>query len=157
MNWAICLADSLTVQRYINLLEKSFVVFHLRSFSRNLRNELKKSHKIYFYDNGVRNALISNFNPVTMREDVGSLWENFMISERIKQNIYNVNHCNSYFWRTIQQQEVDYIEEKDGHLYTYEFKWNTSKKAKLTRVFSENYPNSSFKLVNPDNYLDFIM
>jgi len=149
--------DSMTVQRYINLLEKSFVIFHLKSFSRNLRNELKKSHKIYFYDNGVRNALIPNFNPVSMREDIGGLWENFMISERVKRNIYNINHCNSYFWRTTQQQEVDYIEEKDGHLYTYEFKWNASKKAKLTRTFSENYPNSSFLLVNPENYLEFIM
>jgi predicted AAA+ superfamily ATPase len=148
--------NSATVQRYIDLLEKSFVIFHLKSFSRNLRNELKKSHKIYFYDNGVRNAFISNFNPISIREDIGSLWENFMISERVKRNTYNINHCNSYFWRTMQQQEVDYIEEKDGHLYAYEFKWNTSKKAKLTRTFSDNYPNSSFLLVNPDNYLEFI-
>ncbi len=148
--------DVLTVQRYINLLEKAYIIFHLKSFSRNLRNELKKSNKIYFYDNGVRNALISNFNPVQLRDDIGNLWENFMISERIKYNNYSLNYCNTYFWRTTQQQEVDYLEEKDGQLYAFEFKWNANKTAKLTRTFSENYPNTLFQVINPENYIEFI-
>jgi predicted AAA+ superfamily ATPase len=148
--------DSATVQRYINLLEKSYILFHLRSFSRNVRNELKKSTKIYFYDNGVRNALISNYNPMAIRNDVGALWENFLISERYKRNNYSLNYANFYFWRTTQQQEIDYIEERDGQLFCYEFKWNANKKASLSTTFSSNYPNTTFKIVNPDNYLDFI-
>jgi predicted AAA+ superfamily ATPase len=149
--------DMQTVQRYMDLLEKSFVIFHLKSFSRNLRNELKKSRKIYFYDNGIRNTLISNYNPVSLRDDTGSLWENFMVSERMKRNIYSINYANSYFWRTAQQQEIDYIEEKDGHLYAYEFKWNVNKKATFPRTFAENYPNSSFMVIDPENYLEFIL
>lgn len=148
--------DNSTVLRYIDLLEKSYIIFHLRSFSRNVRNELKKSLKIYFYDNGVRNALISNLNPLGLRTDVGALWENFLISERMKRNNYDVNYANCYFWRTTQQQEIDYIEDKDGILNCYEFKWNSTKKAKLTTTFSTNYPDSTFKIINKDNYLDFI-
>jgi len=149
--------DTATVQRYIDLLEKSFIVFHLRSFSRNVRNELKKSRKIYFYDNGVRNALISNLNQLALRTDTGALWENFLISERLKHNIYTLNYANSYFWRTTQQQEIDYIEEKDNFLHCYEFKWNSTKKAALTSTFSSNYPNTTFKLINQDNYIEFII
>jgi len=149
--------DTLTVQRYIDLLEKSYIVFSLKSFSRNLRNELKKSRKIYFYDNGVRNAIISNFNPVALREDIGALWENFMISERLKRNIYAADYNNSYFWRTTQQQEIDYIEEKEGNLYTYEFKWNKNKKVQLNRTFSTNYPNSYFAVINSENYFEFVL
>jgi predicted AAA+ superfamily ATPase len=149
--------DTLTVQRYIDLLEKSYIVFSLKSLSRNLRNELKKSRKIYFYDNGVRNAIISNFNPVSLREDIGALWENFMISERLKRNVYTADYNNSYFWRTTQQQEIDYIEEKDGILYAYEFKRNKNKKTRLNRTFSTNYPNSHFTVVNSENYLDFLL
>jgi len=148
--------DTATVQRYIDLLEKSYILFHLRSFNRNVRNELKKSRKIYFYDNGVRNALISNYNPIAFRTDVGALWENYLISERIKRNNYSLNYAGFYFWRTIQQQEIDFIEERDGKLNCYEFKWNSKKKATLSTTFSTNYPNSSFTLVNPDNYIDFI-
>jgi uncharacterized protein len=148
--------DTATVQRYIDLLEKSFIVFHLRSFSRNVRNELKKSRKIYFYDNGVRNALISNLNQLGLRTDTGALWENFLISERLKHNIYTLNYATSYFWRTTQQQEIDYIEEKDNFLHCYEFKWNSTKKAVLTSTFSSNYPNTTFKLINQDNYIEFI-
>ena len=148
--------DNSTILRYIDLLEKSYIIFHLRSFSRNVRNELKKSRKIYFYDNGVRNALISNLNPLGLRTDVGALWENFLISERMKRNVYSMNYANCYFWRTTQQQEVDFIEDKDGTLNCYEFKWNSKKKAKLTSTFSTNYPESTFKLINQDNYLDFI-
>lgn len=148
--------DNSTVLRYIDLLEKSYIIFHLRSFSRNVRNELKKSRKIYFYDNGVRNALISNLNPLDLRTDVGALWENFVISERMKRCNYDINYANCYFWRTTQQQELDYIEDKDGLLNCFEFKWNTTKKAKLSTTFSTNYPNSVFKLINKDNYLELI-
>jgi predicted AAA+ superfamily ATPase len=148
--------DSATVQRYIDLLEKSYILFHLRSFSRNIRNELKKSRKIYFYDNGVRNALISNYNPLSIRTDVGALWENYLISEKVKRNNYSFNYASIYFWRTTQQQEVDYIEERDGKLSCYEFKWNPNRKASLSTTFSTNYPDSSFSLVNSNNYMDFI-
>lgn len=148
--------DNSTVQRYIYLLEKSFVIYHLHSFSRNIRNELKKSVKFYFYDNGIRNALIANFTPLDLRADVGSLWENFLITERYKQNSYNLNYANTYFWRTTQQQEIDYIEEKDGFLHCYEFKWNPKKKARLSKTFSSAYPNSALELINRENYTNFI-
>jgi hypothetical protein len=148
--------DTATVQRYIDLLEKSYILFHLHSFSRNIRNELKKSRKIYFYDNGIRNALISNYNSLSLRNDKGSLWENYLISERVKRNNYSLNYANLYFWRTSQQQEIDYIEEQDGMLHCYEFKWNSTKKATLTKTFSSNYPNSVFTLVHPNNYTEFI-
>jgi len=148
--------DNSTVLRYIDLLEKSYIIFHLRSLSRNVRNELKKSRKIYFYDNGIRNALISNLNPLSLRTDVGALWENFLLSERMKRNNYSQNYANCYFWRTTQQQEIDYIEDKDGLLNCYVFKWNTTKKAKLSSTFSANYPDSNFKIINKDNYLEFI-
>jgi uncharacterized protein len=148
--------DTGTVQRYTDLLEKSYILFHLRSFSRNVRNELKKSRKIYFYDNGVRNALISNFNPLSLRTDIGALWENYLISERFKRNTYSLNYAGCYFWRTTQQQEIDYIEDRDGVLNCYEFKWNQNKKASLSTTFSSNYPDSTFTLINSNNYLDFI-
>ncbi|MDP2337862.1 MAG: ATP-binding protein [Bacteroidota bacterium] len=148
--------DTATVQRYINLLEKSYILFHLRSFSRNVRNELKKSTKIYFYDNGVRNALISNYNPLAIRNDLGELWENFLISERYKRNNYSSNYANFYFWRTTQQQEIDYIEERDGQLNCYEFKWDANKKAALSMTFSSNYPNTTFRIINSENFMDFI-
>jgi hypothetical protein len=148
--------DSGTVLRYIDLLEKSYIIFHLRSFSRNVRNELKKSLKIYFFDNGIRNALLSNFTPMDIRNDTGALWENFMISERVKRNNYDLNYCNPWFWRTTQQQEVDYIEEKDGILNAFEFKWKTGKTTRLPLTFSGNYPNHSFHSVSPENYLDML-
>lgn len=148
--------NSITVQRYIDLLEKSYVIFHLRSFSRNVRSELKKSRKIYFYDNGVRNALIGDYKPLALRTDTGALWENYLISERMKHNAYNAFYGKSYFWRTQQQQEVDYIEDYDGILHAYEFKWSDSKQPRLTDTFVKNYPDHTFKVVNRDNYLDFI-
>ncbi len=146
--------DKETVERYIDLLEKSFVVFRLTSLSRNGRNELKKSRKIYFYDNGVRNAVINNFNPLSLRADVGDLWENFMISERRKTLHYNQIFTNTYFWRTHTQQEIDYIEEREGKLFTYEFKWSEKKKAKLPRLFAELYPENEFELINSKNYME---
>ena len=148
--------NSQTVQRYIDLLEKSYILFHLRSFSRNLRNELKKSRKIYFYDNGVRNAILGDFKPLQLRQDAGALWENFLVCERLKHNSYSLFYGKSYFWRTQQQQEVDYIEDIDGVLHTYEFKWSTAKQPKLTETFAHNYPEHTFTVVNPDNYQDFV-
>ena len=148
--------DKETVENYIDLLEKCFVVFRLSSFSRNMRNEIKKGKKIYFYDNGIRNAVISNFAPIEMRTDVGALWENFMISERVKRNSYIGSYAQLYFWRTHDQSEVDLIEEEDGVLHTFEFKWNPRRKGKLSQAFSKAYPNSTFQLVSPDNYWEFI-
>lgn len=120
--------DKETIENYISLLEKCFVVFRLDSYSRNIRNELKKSKKIYFYDNGVRNAVINNFSPIEMRNDVGLLWENLMIVERIKRNAYSNSYVQSYFWRTQRQQEIDLIEVVDGRLHAFEFKWKSEKK-----------------------------
>lgn len=148
--------DYATIVRYINLLEKAFVIFRLPAFSRNIRNELKKSRKIYFYDNGIRNALISNFSPIELRTDAGNLWENFLVSERTKW-IANKNLILSrYFWRTKQQQEIDYIEEYDGKLYAYEFKWNSNKRVRFPKTFINAYPGSETKVIAPDNYFDFL-
>jgi predicted AAA+ superfamily ATPase len=145
--------DKETIERYLDLLEKVFIVFRLTAFSRNLRNELKKSKKIYFYDNGIRNALISNFQPLALRNDIGSLWENFVISERKKYNEYNGLRANTYFWRTFAQQEIDYIEERDGILYAFECKWNENKKTRVPASFAKAYPNYEYQIVNQTNYL----
>ncbi len=148
--------DTETVERYIDLLEKAFVVFRLPSLSRNMRNEIKKGRKIYFYDTGIRNALIKNFNPLALRRDAGALWENFCIVERMKTNQYNLRFVNRYFWRTVQQQEVDYIEEFDGILHACEFKWNPKKKSRRTKVFARAYPGSILAVVTPENFMDFV-
>lgn len=148
--------NSQTVRRYVDLLEKTFVVFHLRSFSRNLRNELKKSSKIYFWDNGVRNAILGDFKPVGLRQDIGALWENYLITERLKHNSYNQFYGKSYFWRTQQQQEIDYLEDIDGVMHTYEFKWSSTKYPKLTETFAKQYPEHTYTVVNTDNYQDFV-
>lgn len=147
---------SITVQRYIDLLEKSYVLFHLRSFSRNMRTELKKSRKIYFCDNGVRNAIIGDYKDLSLRSDTGALWENYVVSERMKHNAYSSFYGKSYFWRTQQQQEVDYIEDYDGTIHAYEFKWSSHKQPRLTESFSKNYPNHTFAVISPDNYQDFV-
>ena len=150
--------DTVTVQRYVDLLEKAYVIFHIRSFSRNVRNELKKSIKIYFYDNGVRNSVISNFSPVELRSDIGALWENFLISERIKNNTYHNKHAKYYFWRTTQKQEIDFIEEVDQNLFAYEFKYNPKKvNSKCPVTFSNNYPNVPFDVITSENYTDFVL
>lgn len=149
-------ADSETVQRYIELLEKTYVIFRLRSFSRNLRNEIKKSRKIYFYDNGIRNALVSNFNPLNLRNDRGVLFENYLVSERMKFLHYNGIVANRFFWRTHQQQEIDYIEERGGILHAFEFKWNPATKAKMPATFINAYGNSTFKLITSENYESFL-
>lgn len=148
--------NSLTVQRYIDLMEKSYIIFHLRSYSRNVRSELKKSRKIYFYDNGVRNAILGDFKPLNLRQDSGALWENYIISERLKHNAYKNFYGKSYFWRTVQQQEIDYIEDVDGTLHAYEFKWNATRQPRLNETFARNYPNHTFSVVTPNNYMDFL-
>ena len=147
--------NSVTIQRYIELLEKSFVIFRLTAFSRNVRNELKKSRKIYFYDNGIRNALIKNFNLLRLRSDAGALWENFMVSERKKYLLFNGIHANTHFWRTRQQQEIDYIEEKNDTLLAVEFKWNPKASAQFSKTFLNAYKNITTKVVTPENYLEF--
>ncbi len=149
--------DKNTVEKYIVLLERTQVIFRLTSLSRNLRNELKTSRKIYFYDNGVRNALIGNFLDLSLRADIGALWENWMISELIKKRHYDRRFANHYFWRTTQQQEIDYIEESDGLFAAYEFKWNPQKNAKISQSFLKAYPNTKVMTVNRDNFFEFLM
>jgi predicted AAA+ superfamily ATPase len=153
----LCGLDNKTVKQYIILLEQSYIVFRLGAFSRNLRNELKNSRKIYFWDNGIRNSLISNFNQPELRNDTGALWENYMISERIKKTNYNDMWLNNWFWRTLQQQEIDYIEEYNGKIYAFEFKWNPNAKHKKPVKFTETYPDSQFSVVHRDNYEDFLL
>ena len=144
--------SSQTVDRYIDLLQKAFIIFELPAFSRNLRNEIKKNKKIYFYDNGIRNALIGNLALLANRNDVGALWENYLVSERHKLNAFQGFHGYKYFWRTSQQQEIDYLEEADGKISAFEFKWNPDKKVKFPLTFTRNYPVSSTTVVNSDNY-----
>ena len=148
--------DKETVENYIGLLEKCFIVFRLESYSRNLRNEIKKGKKIYFYDNGIRNAVISNFAPLNMRNDCGQLWENLMICERMKRHARQDELAQNYFWRTHDQKEIDLIEEEDGQIRTFEFKWSAKKTPRQPRIFAETYPNSTFALVTPDNYWEFV-
>ena len=149
-------ADIKTVAHYVSLLEKCFIVFQVGAFSRNLRNEIKKGKKIYFHDNGIRNAIIKNFNTIQLRQDIGALWENFLMSERKKFNDYNHHFVNSYFWRTHAQQEIDLLEESGGILSAKEFKWNERSKTKQPLVFSKAYPDSNFGIINSGNYVDFL-
>ena len=149
--------DVKTVESYIDVLEKSYIIFRLPSFSRNMRNELKNSKKIYFYDNGIRNSLIANFSQVEMRTDVGALWENFIVSERQKYNDYTHRWCNRYFWRTREQKEIDYLEECDGVLSAFEFKYNPRKHTPVPKGFAENYKDASFMVVTPENMEEFIL
>lgn len=153
----MCSMDSKTVERYINLLEQCYIIFRLPSFSRNLRHELKSSRKIYFYDNGIRNALIADYRASEVRQDIGALWENFVIAERMKSNEYYHRWVNRYFWRTKQQQEIDYLEESGGKLHAYEMKWNPRAKASITKTFTEAYPNSEFQVITTDNIADFLL
>ena len=148
--------DKITIANYIDLLEKVFVIFRLQPFSRNLRNEINSSRKIYFYDTGVRNSIINNFNPLELRNDVGVLWENFIISERMKHCHYNQIYANTFFWRTHQQQEIDYVEERDGNLFAYEFKWVAASKHKIPKSFKDAYPEAEAKIIDKDNFLDFL-
>jgi len=149
--------DNQTTEKYISLLEKAFIVFRLGALSRNLRNELKKSRKIYFYDNGLRNAVINDFKPVGLRNDIGALWENFLISERLKVLSYERIHCNRYFWRTHAQQEIDYIEERNSVMRAYEFKWNDQAKARFPKPFLEGYPGTETHVITPANMDAFLL
>lgn len=147
--------DKNTVSRYIDVLQTGYVIFKLPSFSRNIRNEIKRNQKIYFYDNGIRNAIIGNFSPLSLRADKGALWENFLMSERLKQNAYKKTYAKMYFWRTRQQQEVDLVEEKAGDISGFEFKWNPKKKVKLPSTFVNAYdPKTS--VVNRENFREFV-
>lgn len=147
--------DRNTIEKYITILEQGYVVFRLPSFNRNVRNEIKKGRKIYFYDNGIRNAVIGAMDHLALRSDVGQLWENFLISERIKMNKYKFTLAKSFFWRTNQQQEIDYVEQRGLNLKAYEFKWNPNKRAKISSTFTKAYDAEGF-LINRENFRAFI-
>ncbi|MCD4694459.1 ATP-binding protein [bacterium] len=144
-----------TVEKYLDLLEKTFVIKRVYGFSRNLRKEVSKMSKYYFYDNGIRNAVIQNFNSLDLRNDIGQLWENYLFMERLKRNEYKNIGANIYFWRTYDQKEIDLIEEREGKLFGYEFKYN-NKKIKVPKDWINTYENAEFKVINKNNYLDFI-
>jgi predicted AAA+ superfamily ATPase len=148
--------DPKTVNVYIDILEKAYIIFRLSSISRNLRNEIKAKNKVYFCDNGIRNSVIGQLQPLVIRQDIGILWENFMVSERVKQISINNDLRNYYFWRTTQQQEVDYIEEVNGEFFAYEFKWSEKKKIKFPKTFSNNY-KSVDKGINRSNFREFVV
>lgn len=145
-----------TIESYLDLLSKVFIIYNVKGFSRNLRKEITKSSRWYFYDNGIRNAIIRNYNSLSLRQDTGALWENYLMAERMKYNSYTKKIVNQYFWRTYDQQEIDLVEETAGTLSAFEFKWNSKKKVKSPGGWSRAYPDASFTLINPDNYLDFI-
>lgn len=150
--------DNKTVEKYIDLLEKCYIVFRLNGFNRNLRTELKKGKKIYFYDNGIRNAILQNFAPLSLRQDTGALWENFIISERIKTNQYSGRYANSYFWRTTQQQEIDYIEECDGQFTVFEMKWNPRRaNTQFPSSFLNAYDVKETVVITPDNWMEWVV
>lgn len=149
--------DNKTVEKYIDLMEKCYIIFKLNGFSRNLRTELKRAKKIYFYDNGIRNAILQNFAPLSLRQDAGALWENFIISERIKANHYNGRYANSYFWRTNQQQEIDYIEECDGQFSLFEMKWNAKRaNTKFPSTFLSTYDVKESVIITPENWMEWV-
>jgi predicted AAA+ superfamily ATPase len=149
--------DSKTVEKYIDLLEKAFVIYRMSSYSGNLRNELKASKKVYFFDNGVRNALISAFNPLELRDDIGTLWENFMMAELLKKDLYAKNYARRWFWRNKQQQEIDLVHEADGKFTAYEFKWNDKKKVNCPASFKNAYPEIDFHVINKVNFIEYLM
>ncbi len=149
-------ADRNTVEKYIDLLEKAFIVFKLPALNRNVRNEIKKGKKVYFYDNGIRNAVIKNFNNLSFRNDTGALWENYCISERMKYLAYSKSSAQSYFWRTTQQQEIDYIEESNNIIDAFEFKYNSKSKTKFSKTFLDSYNVNLAKVISPDNIEEFL-
>ncbi len=150
-------ADKGTVEKYIDLLEKAFVLFRLPALNRNVRNEIKKGKKIYFYDCGIRNAIINNFHPVKNRTDTGALWENFFISERVKYLRYKNIDATHFFWRTTQQQEIDLIEETNEKMLAFECKWNPKARVRFPQTFTDNYPGSVSHVITPQNFEDFLM
>ena len=149
-------SDKGTIEKYIDLLEKAYILYQLGGLNRNVRNEIKKGRKIYFYDNGIRNAILGNLLPLSSRVDTGAIWENFLISERQKFLGNNDIDFRSWFWRTTQQQEIDYIEERQGKLFAYEFKWNIRNKARISKTFTNAYPESEFKVITPENMTEFL-
>ena len=149
--------DKDTVEKYITILEKAYVVFRLPALSRNLRNEIKRSRKVYFYDNGIRNAVIGNFNAIPNRQDVGALWENFLVSGRFKWNRYHNFWGSSYFWRTHAQQEIDYVEEIDGAFQAWEFKWGLKRKKAFPKSFLSSYSVKKTSIITRENYQDFLL
>ncbi|MCF7793828.1 MAG: ATP-binding protein [Candidatus Cloacimonetes bacterium] len=149
-------SDKQTIEKYIDLLEKTYVIFRLSAFNKNLRNELKKSRKIYFYDNGIRNAVIGNFSDINTRTDRGALWENYLISERKKLLNYQNRFVQSYFWRTFQQSEIDYVEEENQKFSAYEIKWNPQVKWRIPKPFKESYNPKTMKVIHPQNYYEFL-
>ena len=153
----LCGLDGKTIEKYMMLLEQSYIIFRLTSFTRNLRNELKKSRKIYFYDNGIRNALIANFNQIENRADIGALWENYLVAERVKYLAYQQKWVNHWFWRTTEQQEIDYLEEVDGKLTAYEFKWNPSAKVTIPNSFKQAYPSAEINIIHRENFEQFLV
>jgi predicted AAA+ superfamily ATPase len=153
----MCGLNAGTIEKYINLLEKAYIVFRLPSFSRNPRNELKKSHKIYFYDTGLRNAVINQFNPAHLRNDIGQLWENWFVAERLKFLQNTGNDALRFFWRTLAQQEVDYVEDKGGKIFAFECKWNQAKAGKVSRAFTSSYPEAETFLIHPGNFENHLL
>ncbi len=148
--------NKITIQKYINILEKGYIVFRLNSFSRNIRNEIKRNRKVYFYDNGIRNMIIGNFNQLKLRTDIGALWENFLISERVKQNLYKDTFARMYFWRTKQKQEIDFVEEKNGKIFGFKFKWKAKPKIKLPETFAKTY-SAETKVIDRNNFREFVI
>ena len=144
-----------TVEKYLDLLTKVFVLHKVEGFSRNLRKEITKSSKWYFLDNGIRNAIIANFNPIESRDDVGALWENYMISERLKYQEYRRKRANNYFWRTYDKQKIDWVEERSGRLYGYEFKWH-EKKQKVPSQWEKMYPKALYQVIHQGNYWEWL-
>jgi len=153
----LCELDNKTIEKYVDILEQAFIIFRLPSFSRNLRHELRFSRKIYFYDNGIRNALLGDFALPEVRHDVGQLWENYLVSERHKYNLNTRSFAKEYFWRTAQQQEIDYVEERGDHLAAYEFKWNPKARQRSCRSFCEAYGVETVPVITPDNYDTFLL
>jgi predicted AAA+ superfamily ATPase len=152
----ICGLDGKTIEKYMMLLEQSYIIFRLTSFSRNQRNELKKSRKVYFFDNGIRNALIANFEHIENRTDIGALWENYLVSERLKYLAYQQKWVNNWYWRTTEQQEINYIEEENGQLSAYEFKWNPKAKGSIPNSFSKTYPTATLNIIHRENFETFL-
>jgi len=145
-----------TVEKYLDLLSKFYVIHKVSGFSRNLRKEVTKNSKWYFYDNGIRNLIIANVNSIENRNDIGVLWENYMIGERLKFQSYNNMIVNNFFWRTYDQQEIDWVEERGGKLYAYEIKWNPSKKVKVPTAWKKEYVDAHFDVINQNNYLEWL-
>jgi predicted AAA+ superfamily ATPase len=145
-----------TIESYLDLLSKVFIIYPIKGFSRNLRKEISKSSRWYFYDNGIRNALIRNYNPLNLRNDIGQLWENYLMAERLKVNNYLKRRVNTYFWRTYDQQEIDLIEESGTNLAAFEFKWNKNK-VKIPTAWKNNYPDATFEVINNENHIPFVL